>query len=180
MVFYINKTKIIIQYSFLLIIAFSLLINNKNILYVVLFSSLHETAHILSLIIFHQTPEEITFAFYGIGLKSDYSLSFFKELVFLLIGALLNLLLAFFGVFREINYSLAIINLLPIYPLDGGRALKLILNKVFSLDFSDRLFRWVSALIILSLIAYSLYNKNYSLILIVIYILIFSFNNSFE
>ena len=177
MVFYISKTEIKLEYSFLLIIAFALLMKNSNILFVVLFSSIHELAHLISLICFNGKAKQITLAFYGIGLKYDYSFGFIEELIFLLSGVFINLIFGVFDINRDINYSLALINVLPIYPLDGGRALKLILNKVFSVNISDRVFRFISICVIISLIAYSISVKNISIILITIYILIFSFNN---
>ena len=177
MVFYINKTKVKIEYSFLLIIAFALMMKSRDILYVILFSSIHELAHLISLICFKGRAKQITLAFYGIGLKYDYSFSFIKELIFLLSGVLINTLLGLINCHREINYSLALINILPLYPLDGGRALKLILNKLFSVTISDKVFRVITICFITSLIIYSITLKNISLVLITVYIIVFSFNN---
>ena len=174
---HIKKVKIKIEYSFILIIAFSLLLDNRSVIFILLFSSLHETAHITALLLFKGRIKEINIAFYGVGLKYDYSFLFILELIFLLSGVLVNFVLALIGLKREINLSLALINLLPVYPLDGGRALKLILNRIFRADLTDRFFLCLTALIISLLAVYSIYTLNYSLIFITIYILIFSFNN---
>lgn len=180
MVFYINKVKIKIEYSFLLIIAFALLLQNSVMLCVLLFSSLHELAHLISLVVFKGKPDELCLAFYGIGLKHSSKLSFSKELTFLLSGVAVNFLFAILNIQRDINYSLALINILPVYPLDGGRALKLVLNKLFSLSVSDKVFKTVSVVFSFLLIFGFIYYKNFSLLLIFVYLIIFSFNNSFE
>ncbi|MBQ9532316.1 MAG: site-2 protease family protein [Eubacterium sp.] len=155
-------------------------IGNGNILLVLLFSSLHECAHLAALIAFGEKPIEINFAFYGIGLKHRSNLPFIKELIFLLSGAFLNFILFFFNINREINYPLAIINIMPLYPLDGGRAVKLILNRTLGLFVSDNIFKAFSVIGYLALLIFSIINRNISLLLISVYILIFSLNNSFE
>jgi len=178
MVFYLCSAKIKIEYSFLLIIAFSILLKNENILLLLLFSSLHELAHLILLLTFKGKVKELNIAFYGIGLKYEYSLTFIEELLFFSAGAVVNLFLFVFSIHPEINGALALINLLPIYPLDGGRIIKLILNRLFLLDISDLLFKAISVITIIILIAYSAYTKNYSLTLISLYIIIFSINNT--
>ncbi len=180
MVFYVNKAKIRIEYSFLLMIAFSVLLKSSNIAFVLLFSSMHEIGHLIALLIFGGRAKEINVSFYGIGLKYDYSFSFLKELVLFSAGIIVNLILCLLNINRNINLSLALINMLPLYPLDGGRILKLILNKMFYLNVSDYIFKTVSFIVLALLVLYSIYAKNYSLILIIIYIIIFSLNNTFE
>jgi stage IV sporulation protein FB len=180
MAFYINRVRIEIEYSFLLIIAFSLMVKNESILFVILFSSLHELGHLTALLFFKVKPERLIVSFYGIGLKYKYNLSFYQDLVFLLSGALVNLILYLLGFKKEINLALAAINLLPLYPLDGGRALKLILNKAFLLDVSDRIFQFITLVFIVSFSVYAFVLKNVSLALIIVYIIIFSLNNTFD
>ena len=180
MTFYINKTRIIFEYSFLLVIAFALLIKNNSVIYVILFSSLHEAAHLITLLFFKGDIKTIRIAFYGVGLEYKCNFSFFEELLFLFAGIAINSALALLSIHREINYSLAIINLLPLYPLDGGRAVKLILNRLLNLNVSDFVYKLISLAVIAALIAYCVFTKNIQLVLIIVYILVFSLNNSFD
>lgn len=180
MKFHINNVSIQIEFSFFLLIAFSIIINNENIFYVLLFSALHELGHITMLYMLGGKAESITVACYGIGLKHKSNLNDFRQILFLLGGAAVNLLFVLLNIEREINIALTAVNILPIYPLDGGRALKLLLNNIFSLNASDKVFSAISAVVIVLITAAAVYLKNISLVFIVIYIIIYSINNSFD
>ena len=178
--FYVNSITFDIKYSFLLIIAFSILANNYNYLYVLLFSSLHELGHLISLYIIGGRAEVITFSYYGIALKHNSSLSWFKNIIFLLSGIMVNLAFVCLNIYRDINICLLFINALPIYPLDGGRVLKIVLNQIFGLNVSDTFFKIISFMILALIVVLAFYIKNISLIFILVYIVIYSINNSFD
>jgi len=178
MEFYAGKTKIRIEFSFFLIIAFSLLIGNNNILKLLLFSCFHELGHLFTLYFFKGKAKRINIAFYGIGLRYEHSLSFIQEILFLFSGAAVNIIFYLFKVEQSINGALALINLLPVYPLDGGRIIKRLLNHCFNIDVSDKIFKSVSLICIVFLIACSLINKNISALLISVYIIVFSLNDT--
>ena len=180
MVIYINKLKLKLEYSFLLTIAFAYLCGNKQIIHLILFSSVHEAMHLLTLYIFRGRASEITIAYYGIGLKYSFDFSTLRELIFLLSGAAANLLLYFIGVEKEINLSLAIINMLPIYPLDGGRALKLLLNNLSAPVISDRILKSLTVIIVLIMLFYSVKQRNISFLMISIYVIAYTLNNSYD
>lgn len=178
--FYVNKLCVEIQYSFLLIIAFSMLFKSYEYLYILLFSALHELGHLITLYLFKGRADKLVFAYYGIGLKRRAELSYIKELIFLLSGIIVNLVFYLFGIHREINLVLIFINALPIYPLDCGRAFKLILNNILSLNVSDKLYNAFSIMIIIALIVLAVYVKSISLGLIIVYIIVYSLNNSVD
>ena len=179
MVIYINDLKLKLEYSFLLIIAFAYLSTNRQIIHLIIFSSVHEAMHLLTLYIFRGKASEITIAYYGIGLKYSYNFGLCREIVFLLSGAAANLLLYACGIDKEINISLALVNLLPIYPLDGGRALKLLLNKFTALYISDKIFKCLSVITVLIMIIYSVEQRNISFFMITIYVTAYALNNSY-
>lgn len=180
MLFYFNGVRLKIEFGIVLVIALSMLFNSDSLSYTLLFASLHEIGHLICLYLFGGRAEQITFSYYGIGLKYNHHFSVVKELIFLLSGVIVNLIFAMLNVQRDINIILLLINIMPIYPLDGGRALKLVFNNVLSLSLSDKLFYFVSAITILLMIIYSIKFRSASMMIIVVYSIIYSFNNAFE
>jgi Zn-dependent protease len=104
---------------------------------IVLSVFLHEFGHILAARQFGAGTSHVTFSWFGGAAHIQRTLSFQKEIWVLLAGPAVNLLIAlllwasfyasFFTVFSGyllvLNVGLAIFNLLPIYPLDGGQIL---------------------------------------------------------
>lgn len=169
-----------IRFSFILIISFAIIFELNSLIYVLIFSVLHEIGHISVLFLQHKKAEKIIISFNGIGLIHNCRFTFWQEIAFLSAGIMVNFLFAVIGLHREINIALFIVNALPIYPLDGGRLLKLVLNKILSLNFSDTVFKIVSAIFIMILIFISIYFRNFNLFLISIYSVIYSINNSID
>ena len=93
---------------------------------------------------------------------------------------IVNIVFAILDLKRNINIALAVINLLPVYPLDGGRLLKLVLSNVFSLNVGDRILYIISAIIVAALLIFSIMFKNPSLALIAVYVIAYAINNSFD
>lgn len=179
MEFKIRKTIVRFDFSFLLIIALSIVLKGDNVLGVLLFSCLHEIGHILSLLLLGGYPDKIVFSFYGIGLTTSSRLSYFKECIFLCAGMLVNALLAIIGVGREINLALLILNALPIYPLDMGRIFKIAFEKLFFISFSQRAFDIITVVFVSLLFVLSVYIKNVNLVLISIYLFVYWLNRGY-
>ncbi len=166
--FILYGVKIRIKFSFILIISFSLLTGADSLIYVLLFSSLHEAGHIISLYLLGAGAERITLSFYGIGLTHKAKLSRGEELIFLLSGCAVNLVFVLLGIRRDINLPLFILNILPVYPLDGGRALSLLTGLNIKLFYS------VSFTVLAGIIIYSVYTVNFTLLLISVYLCVFA------
>ncbi len=175
----IKQVKIKIEFSFLLIIAVVLVLENDNVLYVLLFSCLHELGHLSALYLLGGKADSITFSYYGIGLKHSSDLSYLKEFIFLSAGIAVNAVFVVFDVHRDINLALLILNSLPIFPLDMGRIIKILLNNILSLDVSDRIFNCLSVVLIIAFAAFSVYTKSMNLILISIYMFIYWLNRGY-
>ena len=109
----------------------------------------------------------------------DLNISINKELLILINGPLfqhlaylllLILLPKYKGLINTYHYSILIFNLLPIYPLDGGKLVKLILNKVISYKNSLKLIIYSSYLI--TIILFITNKKNISIFIMISLLLI--------
>lgn len=159
-----------ISFWFFAIVCIALFANNYDFLYVLLFSSLHELGHITSLYLLGGKADKINVSFYGVGLKHSSDLTVSKEIVFLLSGIAVNSAFAIFNVKRDINIALIIINTLPIYPLDIGRCLKLVLDKYFNISVSYFVLYAFGFATLILLICYSIYRENYSMLIVSAYL----------
>ena len=96
-----------------------------------------------------------------------------------------------YSIIREYTYSLynlynnqmIFFNLLPIYPLDGGKILNLLLYKYFSFNKSNILTIIISLIVIFIIVSFSIYTNSYSnimvMILLVTYIYKFYINRKY-
>ena len=125
----IKSFKLKIEFSFILILSAALMLGAYNALWFLLFSALHELGHIASLYLLGAKIERLTLSCYGAALKYKNCLSPWREAVTALAGPAVNL--ALFAVFKDdINLLLFVLNMLPVFPLDGGRALRALLPRV--------------------------------------------------
>ena len=94
---------------------------------------LHEAGHILTLVIQKKKIRRIALGLCGAVIESDCQ-TYKQEIICAcagpIVNAALSLLYSIAPVFAAINFMLMMYNILPIYPLDGGRILRgvLLLN----------------------------------------------------
>lgn len=180
MIFRLGKTVIKIEFPFFAVIALAIVFKNGNIAEVLFYCAAHEMGHLVALLLCGGYPEKITLSYYGIGLKYDCNITNAKTFFVLIAGAAVNAVLALFNINRDINIALAFLNLLPVYPLDGGRILKLILSNTLNINIGDKIMYFISALIVACLFIFSIIFKNPSFLFIAIYVIVYSLNNSYE
>lgn len=168
MKFNICSCEVKIEFSFLLMISFALAFGADDIINLLLFSSLHEIGHLILLLLCKKKANKLTFSFYGLALKYDDNLTKFQETLVLLFGPIVNLV--FYVILKDdINLILFLLNMLPIYPLDGGRIFNLYFSKATKIiSFILLFFVYVLAIYLL------VYYKSFSLILIAVYLTIYS------
>lgn len=143
-------------------------------------TTFHELAHILVARIFGLSCDRITFTPLGeiAGINGLEQIHLYKRLLVLIAGAGLNLLIALLSRNKFVilvNYGLAILNLLPIYPLDGGRIFYYILCRVLGILRAGRVMLYVGTVLscfimLLGFLQLLMFNCNISLLCMGLYL----------
>ena len=146
---------------------------------------IHEFGHyFMSNLVGIKTSKIIIYPFGGLTIyDSDLNLNTNKELISLLGGITFQLLFYFlvviihnnnlmthnvFNIIKRINIILISFNFLPILPLDGGRLLNILLDKIFPYKLSNKLTLIVS---ILFLGLFIMYKRTILSILLFVFLL---------
>ena len=99
----------------------------KLFCYYYMFAVMHELAHIMTSFILGVEVKEITLLPVGVNARYEGNISKVKEFVISLAGPLASFLFAILlqdKLHTIMNLSIAIFNLIPIYPMDGGKILR--------------------------------------------------------
>lgn len=174
--------KINIHYSFLFLIIVGLFANLlKEIIIFSFIILLHEASHAIMGLIFKKKIKRITITMIGGIIEiSDNFTSFSKEFIINISGILMNFIILLSSLlikniyYKELifnfNLLMILINILPIYPLDGYR---LVSDTIYYYDESYKALKKVVLISIISLILFIIYaivNKSLGLIMIAIFL----------
>ena len=158
----------------------------KNILIFTSIIFIHELGHFLVAKAFGWNVDKIYFYPYGGFTKfnDDLNKPKIQELIIMISGPLFQILYFCFIInhltiseiemFKNYHYSILLFNLLPIYPLDGGKFLNIILNYFMSFRNSFKLTIYFSYVFICFVILFFL-NKNVSISLSLLLVIILVF-----
>lgn len=197
---------------FIFLLIFILTNQIKIYAIIMLFALIHEFGHLFMGLFVGFRPESISITPFGFSI--DFKVESYnynnkikkgkiislKKILISLAGPLVNILFCIYYIIIQKSYIfnidtynliyanilLAIFNLIPIYPLDGGRILKEIINIFYGLEDSYKFTRMVSKISIIFLTAISsvaiLIFKNISIIIILVYLwyLAIKTNKQFE
>lgn len=164
---------------------------------IMIFALIHELGHLLAGLIMGMKPEKIEIMPFGVSISfkinvKEYNMKIkkanileIKKIMVALAGPVTNFIIILiacnlnFNMVRNIliiyiNFLIMIFNLLPIYPLDGGRILKGILHIVKGKRKAEKYINIISKITVIVITAISsiliLYIQNISIFLIDIYI----------
>lgn len=148
------------------------------------FSILHEVGHIIIALLFKVKLEKIEIMPFGLSASFDTSLKN-KEIFVTLAGPFMSLALAILCKYIDLiyitvqeavysNILILLFNIIPIYPLDGGRIIKCILNSKFDIIKTENLTNKISYITIIILTIISsiavYYYKNLAIFLVCIFL----------
>lgn len=138
--------------GFLLILAILIYVDGQHIVLWSLFACIiHEAGHWITIHLMGGNIQELRLTVVGAEMKLDprNSFSYGREVVVALAGPAFNLLAAWICILGEwhllagLNLCFGILNLLPIFPLDGGRALTFAFEAL-DLTATDTVIRGIS------------------------------------
>jgi len=193
MSFMIAKCRVEINFLFVAVIAFLLLIDRSAVAGLgIVATVVHECGHIICMYLFSVPPAKVKFNPFGIdiventGNKRSYrtdalialagpGANAFIFAVFLLLYLLIPN--SYLYTFCVANGALAVFNLLPIEPLDGGQTLYCLLCSKHSSAASAKIVEIISFLILLPLAVLGFYillqsRYNFSLLLVSGYLML--------
>lgn len=174
---------------FLFIIIFALTHQIEIYGWIMLFAFIHELGHMFAGIILKLKPKSLSFMPFGISITFETyeyeKLIEIKKILIAIAGPLTNLIVCIITVFLHIedktkeliiysNILIGLFNLIPLYPLDGGRILKGIIRLKHKKIQSDRIVNKISNILIIVLTAIAsimiLYLKNIAILFVIIYL----------
>jgi len=160
---------------------------------IMIFALIHELAHLICGVLLGFKPNTLKIMPFGFCIEfetnlQDYNRKFMKsniisikKMIIALAGPLINFLITILGIICELdnyiiysNLLILLFNLIPIYPLDGGRILKNILKILVGNKKANMYINYVSNVIavILTMLAsvFILVYKNIAIFAIIIFL----------
>ncbi len=164
---------------------------------IMIFAIIHELGHLLAGLLMGMKPEKLEIMPFGVSISFKINVNEYnkkikkgnlleiKKIIVALAGPITNfiLILITYNLNLDLiksmmiiytNFLIMIFNLLPIYPLDGGRVLKEILHIIFGKRKSEKHINAISKIMVIVITAISsiliLYIQNISIFLIDMYL----------
>ena len=141
-----------------------------------LFVFLHEVAHIIVALILKIKLIDIIFLPFGVNAKFDFEENHVKEIIIALAGPIFSLVSSIYiPKYRIQNLFIFISNIIPIYPLDGGRILKNLMTMLFGECKGTNIYNFLLRVLIIVLLIINIISiiflKNFKFIFFSMYII---------
>lgn len=185
-----------IGFLFTASIAFLLVFNVNDVIRLsVLFSLIHELGHLIAIMLCKEKPERISFGPFGMTIvrENDITQDYQKEFLTAIAGPVTNFLtaLVFFLINTKyqnelllkiifVNLIIGSFNIMPVFALDGGRALESLLKLYFEEETSERILKTVSFVTLVIMMGFGFYillstTYNFTFLAISIYLTVMLF-----
>lgn len=180
------------------LVIFLFIIFNKLELYILFmfFAIIHEMFHLLTGVILGYKVKKIKVEIIGFSMefyeKQQKNNDNMKKIIILLAGPIFNILISLIfaslgiPIIFYINIVIAIFNLIPIYPLDGGQILNRLLRILYGTEKAYKITNSLNTIIMSIITAISsiliLYIRNISIVIILIFMwyLVFKENKKYK
>ena len=167
-----------IHITLLLAFLYNLYIGKKKIFFIAyMFIIMHELSHMIMALILNVDIEEITLLPFGVNAKYSGRINMLNEFLIAIIGPIATLFFAFVyqnDTYFKINFLILLFNLIPIYPLDGGRIIRVFFVRVLGQKLGNKLNKLLNHFFMSVLIFFAIYMlikyKNISFLLLSIYV----------
>jgi stage IV sporulation protein FB len=188
----IKGCRVSVSLYFAVFVACLLVLDHTGLAIFALFcAAFHEMGHIFTMSALKVPVSGISFRLFGVNikLKNNITLSYRQEILIALSGCLANLVLClaafiavkldFYSYYANIVFLFSLIiagfNIIPIAPLDGGRALEAYLNSRMQYQSVDKIINIISFVFIIPLGVVGFFllfrtGYNFSLIAAVLYL----------
>lgn len=184
------------DFLFVVALVFAMFFDKNNAVIVGVVASIcHECGHLIAMHFCKEVCTDLKIGLGRVDILRDgktFKSSFEKEILILISGPAFNFFaagisvfckhfLCEFGVYKlflAANIAMGVVNLLPVYFLDGGQILYLVLDNFYSEEFAKAILNMTSIafLVILSICAIIfiyLSGYNFSLLVLVIYLFLY-------
>ena len=194
--FSVRGVSVKIDFLFAACVTFLMSFNiNDEIRYAILFSILHETGHLLAIALCGEKPDTVRFGIFGMTIirKNDITQDYKKEFITAVSGPMMNFFLLFvsallyafyskdiFLKMAAINLIIGLFNIMPVFSLDGGRALESLLLERLPSDKSEKIITAVSVIFLVPMTFFGFYiliksGYNFTFLAISIYLSVMLF-----
>ena len=140
---------------------------------------IHEFGHaITGVLLGYQLNKIVIYPLGGITIFNlPLNIPLFKELLILIMGPIMQIigfyiLKNYYSFITIYHYTLLIFNLLPLYPLDGGKILNIFCNYIYNYLKSFYIVFVISITVIIILLIYNIYNFNLNLLIMIVVLFI--------